>query len=213
MTSTRSKWEIVCVVNDECRPCAVTFMTHTHLQRFYTWKNSEYEQRRHTNQGGCRAAQCFLKCMDFISKDKNGNCQLLQYNGLNIYTSILVSKVHIQPMFIYGYDVEENFLCPCVSRALVDSVWMNECKGNTEVSPALLRLPQRQKKVGRESERADTNRVKPGSERGWLCWLSLLLWKQHDRADWLCRGIATCACASSRHTHCTHAGTHTSEQW
>lgn len=34
----------------------------------------------------------------------------------------------------------------CVSRALVDSVWMNECKGNTEVSPALLRLPQRQKK-------------------------------------------------------------------
>lgn len=98
---------------------------HTHLQRFYTWKNSEYEQRRHTNQGGCRAAQFFLKCMDFISKDKNGNCQLLQYNGLNIYTSILVSKVHIQPMFIYGYDVEENFVLVFLVRWSTPSEWMN----------------------------------------------------------------------------------------
>lgn len=150
------------------------------------------------------------KTMKLLSVSSNvwKNCQLLQYDKFNIYTSVLTLKVHIQLMFLCGYDVEENgpnFVRPPVSRAPVGSVWMNECKGNTQVSPVLLRLPERQKKnqVGREW--AGTNRVKLGSERGWLCWLSLLLWKQHDRADWLCRGIAPCA--SYRHTHCTHTST------
>lgn len=72
---------------------------------------------------------------------------------------------------------------------------MNECKEDTEVHSLLSRPVQERtkKKVGRVSEQARTNKMKLGSERGWLCWLLLLLWKQHDRADQLCSGNDTCA--------------------
>lgn len=94
----------------------------------------------------------------------------------------------------------------CIAYAPVDPVvfdWMNEFKEDgvsTPVQTPKVPTPTaaKQKTVGKVSEQAGANKVKLGSECGWLCWLSLLLWKQHDGADWLCRGKATCA--SSHHT-------------